>query len=591
MAAQDPRPDGADAAQGVRSAPHPAPARIDAVVTDVKGRPVLDLKAADFELKAGGVVQSLESVELRTTRSGSASEPRGRTFGLFLDEFHVSAANTARTRDALLRFTDEHLRSGDRVVVMRPLDPQTAIEFAADRAAIRAVIEGFDGRRGDYAPRTAFEERFLGRAPGTVQAARVQIVTTALRALVTRLGEADAGRSAVALVTEGFIENRRTERDRRLPDLQGIVRAASRFNVAIHTLDPRDPSAPDGGDTANRVARVQTLAAETGGEAAAGGGMLAALGRMTRDLDAYYFLTFQPPQTGDGRFQKIEVSAKRRDLVVRARPVYWAPFPVPATRTRSGAAVPGFRTRSLRRSPQVDSWYGVARMASGGAELRVTWQPKRTALAGSVSSRGLAPSPPQPTVVLVRGATPSGRTLFEGRIAAVGADRASRDGLHEAAVFAVPVGRIELDLTILGPDGRTIDTESRDIDVPDFAASRPTILVPQVIRARTVREFNAFLMDPGAPPTPSREFRRGDRLLIRTAAYAGGDALPLSARLVSRWRQPMRTLAVTPSATTMPMTQFELPLSWLAPGEYDIEITATGPAGGLHERVSFRVTG
>jgi hypothetical protein len=52
----------------------------------------------------------------------------------------------------------------------------------------------------------------------------------------------------------------------------------------------------------------------------------------------------------------------------------------------------------------------------------------------------------------------------------------------------------------------------------------------------------------------------------------------------------MRTLAVSPPATAGGENEIDLPLAGLASGEYQIELTATSPAGQATDRVTFRVT-
>ena len=236
--------------------------RLDAVVVDAKGRPVLDLKPADFEIVESGVAQRVDAAELRNPGAAgqaraagdaeapapiesldderrAAREPGTRLFALVLDEFHVNAgADSDRVREVVMRFMDEQLRPGDLLAVIKPLDTLTNIRFTRDRDAARKAIESFSGRQGDYTPRTEFEEKFIGRAPGLVSAARIQIVLSALRALTMKLGDLDAGRAAVVLVSEGFAREVGRDRERRAPDVQGIVRAASRHNVAVYAFDP-----------------------------------------------------------------------------------------------------------------------------------------------------------------------------------------------------------------------------------------------------------------------------------------------------------------------------------------------------------------
>jgi VWFA-related protein len=555
------------AATGGQGQTPAAPVRIEAVVTDAQGRPLLDLRPSDFALKSGDAALAINDVVLRRADDIAA----GRTLALFLDEFHVGPGEPSeRVRQTLLRFVDEQLRPSDRVIVMKPLDSQTAIRFS-DRAAVRSAIESFSGRRDDYAPRSAFEEEFFGRAPAAVQTARAQVVTSAVRALTVRLGELASGRSAIAFVSEGFAAVAR-ERERRLPDFQGIARAATRFDVAIYSIDPS--TAIERSDRGTVPARLMTLASDTGGESAFGDQLAPALSRMTRDLDAYYVVSFAPQASPEGRFQRLELTARRKGAVVRAPAGYWTPYSS-ALATASRPATPA---RELHRSPMIDAWTGLTRLADGRMRLRLTWQPTRI----------LRSSPVVPVAVSLRAAAPGGKLLFEGRVAPVSAVRAA--DAPQLVEFIVPPGRIELDMSILSRDGSTLDRDARDIDVPDARASRSAVLVPELVQARSNREFLAAKLDPEAPPTPLREFRRADRLLVRAPAIgADGSRLAVTARLLNRWGQPMRELALLPAFEAV--VQFDLPLSWLAAGEYEIEVTSNGAGGRVAQRLTLKVTG
>jgi hypothetical protein len=91
-------------------------------------------------------------------------------------------------------------------------------------------------------------------------------------------------------------------------------------------------------------------------------------------------------------------------------------------------------------------------------------------------------------------------------------------------------------------------------------------------------------------PTASREFSRTERLLVRVPAYGPGVKPPtVAAKLLNRTGQAMADLPVAaPDARST--SQIEVPLAGLAPGEYLIEITATGDGGGAKELLGFRVT-
>jgi hypothetical protein len=155
----------------------------------------------------------------------------------------------------------------------------------------------------------------------------------------------------------------------------------------------------------------------------------------------------------------------------------------------------------------------------------------------------------------------------------------------------VPAGRVELDLTIVSADGMVIDREARDVDVPHANAPRVVALPPEIIRTRTLREFQAASLNPAATPTPAREFRRSDRLIVRAPAITT-DASPLraSARLLNRWGQPMRDLEVI-DANGSGIVQFSLPLSWLVPGEYEIELRTNASDTEASQKIPVKVIG
>src|SRR5215218_5837899 len=55
------------------AAPSPVSIRINAVVTDRRGRPLVDLKPGDFQLDDNGITQALSSVELRKVPPAAAA--------------------------------------------------------------------------------------------------------------------------------------------------------------------------------------------------------------------------------------------------------------------------------------------------------------------------------------------------------------------------------------------------------------------------------------------------------------------------------------------------------------------------------------
>jgi len=164
----------------------------------------------------------------------------------------------------------------------------------------------------------------------------------------------------------------------------------------------------------------------------------------------------------------------------------------------------------------------------------------------------------------------------------------------DSARFDVPAGRVEVDMSIYDAEGKSVDTDARDVDVPDLKSAKrgPVLLAPEVVRARTLRDFRSATANPDAAPSSVRTFARGDRLLIRVPAFDGsGTAVQVSAKVLNEWGQPMRDIDALDATPRDGTSQFALPLSWLVPGDYLIEVLGTNANGAVRQRVAFKVTG
>jgi VWFA-related protein len=571
--------------------------RIDAIVTDSNGRPILDLRPSDFELFENGVSRPIQAAQLRTLPKDAipadpvpseadqervAKQPGTRVFAFFLDEFHVTPGpGVDRARTAIAEFIDQNLQPQDLAVVMRPLDNVTAIRFTRDRAVLHGAVDAFAGRKGDYAPRTPFEEQYIGRAPAAVTGARRQIVTAGLRELSMRLGELEADRGVIVLVSEGFPrEPLPGGRSSRLPDLQGLVRASSRYHLAIYTLNPstanEDSSAAEDRDRA--TAMLQWITTQTGGRAMDADTLVAGMARMKHDLETYYTLNYQPAKE-DGRFHTLEVRTKRRGAVVHAATGVWTPlgseWRTAISATSSSMSV---SRRALRRSSLIDAWVGLMRDSNGAMQLVISWEPR---------THGV--SAPQTVAVTAR--TTAGATLFDGRLGQVGS---TSKMTPDNARFGVSTGRVEIDMTIFDATGKNIDTDARDFDVPDLRRQKsgPILLAPELVRARTLRDFQNATTNPDAAPASARTFARADRLLIRVPAFdISGTAVEVTAKVLNSMGQPIRDIDALQSTPRDGIAQFGLPLSWLVPGEYQIELMAANTNGSVKQRITFKLTG
>jgi hypothetical protein len=186
--------------------------------------------------------------------------------------------------------------------------------------------------------------------------------------------------------------------------------------------------------------------------------------------------------------------------------------------------------------------------------------------------------------VLVTARSLDGRTLFEGPLAAVGNGK-------DLARFALSAGRVELALAIRDDRDQIVDTDARDVDVPDWRSSTkagPQLLPAEIVRTRGPRD--AQRTDADAAPTASRTFMRTNGLLIRTPAFdPRGTPVHVSARLLNLAGGLMYEIPPLPDSATDHPSQFVLPLAGLAPGVYQLELIASNAQGTDTNRLEFRI--
>ncbi len=147
-------------------------------------------------------------------------------------------------------------------------------------------------------------------------------------------------------------------------------------------------------------------------------------------------------------------------------------------------------------------------------------------------------------------------------------------------------------LSIEGAAGQVLDSDFRDIVIPDYTKAEVALSEPAVFRARTQRDLVAVAGDPQAMPTTAREFSRTERLLIRVAAYApGGSKTAPAAQLLNREGKKMSDLVVKPlEAGGEGIYQVELALAGLPAGEFIVQLTMAGEGGEQKRLVGLRVT-
>jgi hypothetical protein len=472
---------------------------------------------------------------------------------------------------------------------------------------------------------------------------------TAMRGLAVRLGSLREGRKAIIFVSEGFAsllppqmrdpnaqfpgmgnpaagnpaaggsiaeDRQRFRSDTELySDLRVVFDTANRHNTAIYAIDPRGLAAGEFDISENIGSKadqdflratqdtLQVLALNTDGRAIINRNDLEkGLRQVVRDTSAYYLLGYNSSAPADGKFHEIKIRLKRAGVQVRSRKGYWAPTaeeaakasapPKPAPPPAVEKALSGVETR--QRDAYISTWLGTGR--GSGSKTRVTfvWEPlppipgeKRqdaarvqvlaTGKGGEEFYRGTVPpeSGDPPAEAAAPAAAPAAPALRTG----------------SKVTFDAPPGRMQVRVIVQNDKGQVLDSFQQEIPIPDFSGTDVRLSTPAVLRARTPREFQALSRDTDPVPTPLREFRRTDRLLIRFFANVPGGASSagIAVKLLNRVGQKMVDLPAAAPADPAQPYQIDLPLAGFSPGEYVIEIRAAGVSGEATELIAIKV--
>ena len=334
--------------------------RVDVIVTDDDGNPVVDLTPDDFEIYEDDELQTIETFDhflitpaaaldepVRPIRNEfdeerEAARPDVRLFAIFLDDYHVRRGASLRVKAPLIEFIRTQLAPTDLVSIMYPLTPLEAVRMTRDHEAIIEQIERFEGRKYDYEARNQFEFQYVHLPTMTVEQIRNDVSLSALKALATHLGGLREGRKSLILVSEGYTnilppqlrqmdatgipdprqrnpfvtggdpreQGRQMTADLSLSiSLERIFDAANRANTSIYALDPRGLTAFEfdinegvgfGSDRQMLGATMdtlRTLAEATDGRAIVNqNDLMPGLRQAVRDSSSYYLIGYNSTQ-------------------------------------------------------------------------------------------------------------------------------------------------------------------------------------------------------------------------------------------------------------------------------------------------------
>ncbi len=609
------------------------------VTEDGKPQKIETFKFVELD---GGLMQNPGGPPPRQIRTDADEEVEAarddvRLFAFFLDDYHVRRGSSLASRQEIARFIETQLGPTDMVAIMYPLQPIASMRFTRNHDAIRRAIEQFVGRKFEYEPKNEFEQKIAYYPTETVEKVRNQISLSAMESLVSHMGGLKEGRKTMILVSEGYSNmlppqmrnpvasvpgvgnpaahdpnaGRDDPNEFRAQafssfdmqeDLRRIYQAANRNNVSIYALDPRGlatnefdiseniNSSTDRTYLNSTMDTLRIMAEQTDGRAILNRNDLTlAMKQIVRDASAYYLLGYSSASAPtDGKFHEIKVRIRRPGVQVRSRKGYWAVSPADVERMTKVATTPPVpkpvqnALASLAyptRMRVIRTWIGAERGENGKTRVTFVWEANRAPGAPARDTE-------QPARVSVTAVGTDGSPYFRGRVpatapnlGAAAAPAAAVAGAH--VTFEAPPGPMQLRLSVEGADAQVLDSESREVTVPDLAST--LFGTPAIYRARTARDIQQFRANRDLPPTAVREFQRTDRLLIRVPAYATGA---VAAKILNRAGQAMSEVPVAMEGTD---AVFEVPLASIPSGEYILEISAAG--NDLKELVAFRISG
>ena len=542
---------------------------VDVSVTGDGDAPLADLTPGDFELTEDGVPQTVEQASLvrldgAPRGNGEALEIRSqdhalaeagrddvRLFAVFMDDYHLGRypQEMLPLRKALSEFLGTMMGPLDLVTVMNPITPLSALEWTRDRARLVRQIKTYEGRNDNFIGRSPLEEsQSLTR---NILRVRSQVVITALQALVMHLSGLREGRKTLLVVSQGIPLMFDVSLE---PDFQALLREANRGNVIIHTLDPRGL-----GQGTFVHSTLHRLASETGGHAIVNTNDLSrGLEKVVRDASHHYLIGYAPTrELNDGKFHKIAVKVKRKGARTVARRGYWAPSveemtPVVATPLEPAvsSALTSLQARRENRVAHVET--GFAPAANGNVRLSAMWRP-----VPGFRAR------PERLKVDVRDQS--------GAPVAAAEESLTVDGTGVVHV-EVPAGDLLVRFSAADAAGEIVDRWEVPITVPDLSGTTMAMATPIFVRARTTAAFQALRRGEAGPPSPDREFRPTDLIVVRTTV--ADDATPPPSVAAEVLTREGKALATLPATLANGHYQIDLPLRSLALGEYVLRFTA-----------------
>jgi VWFA-related protein len=617
--------------------------RVDVVVTDKNDRPITDLKKEDFEIVERDRAQTIEDFEFVsvpvTSRAARSSEPAAppadvasntppsissRLFVIVIDDFHILEQDLVHTKQILTDLINA-LEPDDEVAVVFAGHSNLSQNFTTDRGLLLKTVNHVRDSLG-------FGLDALGQSmssavastPGCYihqMAVRSDFV---LKNVAASLAGSSHPRRAIVYVTAGSILSTGPTDDicaNDFDDLQEVYAFARRADVPIYTIDPRGQVLPDeavrggmsaigvldlaptatGSTGAGRRAliaaniqrqhdRLAEVAVNTGGRAfTAQSNLTRAVNEIVADNGSYYLLGYYPtPFSADGKFHNFSVNVKRPGVRVRARQGYVASKSEPAT----GDAKP-----VLDAAMSAGVNFSAVSLRAFAAPISISAKGMHTVITVEVTypvrsdgSRLLDDD----LLVNILAMDPDAKIkATAGRTAHFGGTAPGQGPITVVVNDAIELPSQPLTLRIavasraLGKAGSVQMT----VDVPKVSDNKlqlTGVVLGAAVQSTAATEADAIKDLVPFQPTTSRVFAQTDTLRVFARAFWGSKdtAVTVTLRLTGPKSPAPQTLNLNgmraQNGKSEAVLDTTLPLTGLAPGSYQLEVSAK--AGGQTTR-------
>jgi VWFA-related protein len=379
-------------------------------------------------------------------------------------------------------------------------------------------------------------------------------------------------------------------------EFRQMLQRANRANVSFYPIDARGlivfdtpiewgvPPSLDRAWLESRYDGLRMMAAQTDGHAVLGttNDVSGAMRKLFRDVGTYYLLSYYSTNPKlDGRFRRIRVEVKGRDVDVRARPGYLAP-----TESEARAAGASMTRSSTRNAPPPT----VTRALDAIAPARGNLPARVQAIGGRGSIRA---------VVELDAATAKQPEWLSGGTLKLTFDPERAIGTSSAATSQTMTVAVEPGQRSIVIDGSERPLAAGRYSVRAELLARNSRMPIQVTTFATVPADTAEVASGGLAarrgpstglayvPTADPRFRRTERL--RLEVPLAGEGFTGTGRLLTREGQATPLIVSYTSrvdeATKQQFGVADVTLAPLAAGDYVLELSLT--KGGKSELVSY----